>query len=201
VSGGSGSDVLAAPGGLVTVDGKDGLDTVVYTSGSTSVTILKDAGAASYSVSDWMGDHATLVNVERLQFSDQMVALDVDGIPGQAYRLYQAAFDRTPDKAGLGYWIAMMDGGQSLQHAADGFVTSQEFTSLYGANATDPQFVMALYQNVLHRAPDQAGYDFWVHAIQIASRAEVLGNFSESAENQVQVIGSIQNGIAYQHWG
>jgi hypothetical protein len=33
------------------------------------------------------------------------VALDVDGAAGQAYRLYQAAFDRAPDKNGLGYWI------------------------------------------------------------------------------------------------
>jgi hypothetical protein len=33
------------------------------------------------------------------------------------------------------------------------------------------------------------------------TRADVLANFSESAENQAQVIGSIQNGIDYQHWG
>jgi hypothetical protein len=152
-------------------------------------------------VSDALGDHVTLANVERLQFSDQMVALDIDGTAGQAYRLYQAAFDRAPDKAGLGYWISMMDQGVSLQQAADGFVNSPEFASLYGANATDAQFVTALYQNVLHRAPDQAGYDFWMHSIQIVSRAEVLTDFSESAENHAQLIGTIENGIAYQHWG
>jgi hypothetical protein len=33
------------------------------------------------------------------------------------------------------------------------------------------------------------------------TRADVLANFSESAENQAQVIGSIQNGIDYLHWG
>jgi hypothetical protein len=71
---------------------------------------------------------------------------------------------------------------------------------MVGANPTDAQFVDALYQNVLHRAPDAAGYDFWLHAIQVAPRAEVLVNFSESAENQAQVIGAIAHGIEFTPW-
>src|SRR5437764_432758 len=137
------------------------------------------------------------MKVERLQFSDQMVALDIDGDAGQAYGLYQAAFHRTPDKAGLGFWIEAMDQGHPLQEVANAFVTSQEFTNLYGANTTNAQFVTALYQNVLHRTPDQAGYDFWLQGLQTASRAQVLIDFSESAENQAQVSSSIQNGIGY----
>lgn len=202
VAGDSGRNLMAVPGGSVAVDGKGGLDTVVFSGSSTSYTIQKDAGDAGFTVSDAQGDHATLTNVERIQFSDQMVALDIDGTAGQAYRLYQAAFARTPDKVGLGFWIEGMDDkGVSLQEAANGFVTSQEFADKYGANTSDAQFIDALYQNVLHRTPDQSGYDFWLHAIQIAPRAEVLVDFSESAENQAQVIGSIQNGIGYQHWG
>ena len=42
--------------------------------------------------------------------------------------------------------------------------------------------------------------DFWMSSLQVVSRAEVLVNFSESAENQAQVVGSIQNGIDYVHW-
>ena len=51
----------------------------------------------------------TLVSVERLVFSDVTVALDLDGVGGQAYRIYKAAFDREPDSGGLGYWIAQME--------------------------------------------------------------------------------------------
>jgi hypothetical protein len=54
---------------------------------------------------------------------------------------------------------------------------------------------------VLHRAPDAAGYDFWTQALHTSSRADVLVGFSESAENQAQVIGAIQHGIDYLHWG
>jgi hypothetical protein len=182
------------------VTGQGGVDTLVYASARAGATIVNDG--ATVSVTDAAGNHATLSNVERLKFSDGMVALDVHGTAGEAYRLYQAAFDRTPDKAGLGYWIAAMDKGMTLTQAAAGFAGSAEFANLYGANASDTQFVQALYQNVLHRAGDSAGADFWLHALgSSVTRADVLANFSESAENQAQVIGSIQNGIDYLHWG
>jgi hypothetical protein len=146
------------------------------------------------------GSTTVLANVERLQFSDKTVALDIGGNAGESYRLYQAAFNRTPDKAGLGFWIDAMDGGQSLKDVAANFIGSAEFHQLYGDHPNDAQYVEALYQNVLHRAPDAAGYDFWLHALQLAPRAEVLVNFSESAENQTQVIGAIANGIEFTPW-
>lgn len=128
---------------------------------------------------------------------------DIDGVAGQAYRLYAAAFDRTPDPAGLGYWIDMMDKGVSLRAAAAGFTGSQEFIDLYGAHTSDAQFVDLLYQNTLHRAPDADGRQFWVDAMQLqgAQREELLAQFSESPENQAQVIGAIQDGIVFTPWG
>jgi hypothetical protein len=191
---------LAAVAGESKVTGQAGLDTLAYASARAGATIVNQG--TGFSVTDAAGNHATVSNVERLKFSDGMVALDVNGTAGQAYRLYQAAFDRTPDKAGLGYWIAMLDKGMDLAQAAAGFASSAEFANLYGAHPTDAQFVQALYQNVLHRAGDSAGADFWMHALQSSvSRADVLAHFSESAENQAQVVGSIQNGIDYLHWG
>ena len=191
---------LAAVSGESQVTGQGGVDTLVYASARAGATIVNEG--TTVSVTDAAGNHATLSNVERLKFSDGMVALDVHGTAGEAYRLYQAAFDRTPDKAGLGYWIDAMDKGMTLTQAAAGFAGSAEFANLYGANASDTQFAHALYQNVLHRAGDSAGADFWLHALESSvTRADVLAHFSESAENQTQVIGSIQNGIDYLHWG
>jgi len=198
IAGDTGNNALGVPAGVLALDGGAGFDTAVYTGSRASFTVAQDGNG--FSVTDSWGNHATLHNIERVQFGDGMVALDIDGTAGQAYRLYQAAFDRTPDKAGLGYWIEMLDHGQTLQDAARDFAASPEFTQLYGANVNDEQFVQALYQNVLHRPAEGAGYDFWVSSLQIVSRADVLVNFSESAENQAQVVGSIQNGIDYLHW-
>lgn len=198
IVGDAGNNALSVSAGIRALDGGAGLDTAVYSGACAGYTVAHDG--SGFSVSDAAGGHATLQNIERVQFGDGMVALDVDGSAGQAYRLYQAAFDRTPDKVGLGFWIDILDHGAPLKEAARDFVGSQEFKDLYGANLGDAQFVDALYQNVLHRPAEGAGFDFWMSSLQIVSRAEVLVNFSESAENWAQVVGSIQNGIDYVHW-
>mgnify|MGYP003942493579 CR=1 FL=1 len=94
-------------------------------------------------------------SVERLQFSDGTLALDTGSgqTAGEAYRLYQAAFNRTPDTAGLKYQTNALDSGYSLSTVAGNFIASPEFQRTYG-NVNDTQFITLLYQNVLHRAPD-----------------------------------------------
>lgn len=198
IVGGDGHDKLVAPAGNARLDGLDGLDTVLYDGSRAAYAIAKSG--SDVVVSNSSGTLTTLSNVERIKFSDQSVALDIDGNAGEAYRLYQAAFDRTPDKVGLGFWINALDNGIGLHEVAASFIGSGEFAHLYGADASDTQFVQALYANVLHRAPDASGYEFWTNTIHVTTRAEVLVAFSESAENQVQVVGSIQNGIEFTPW-
>lgn len=50
-----------------------------------------------------------LKNVERLNFKDGAVALDIGGNGGVAYRLYQAALNRAPDQAGFNYWVNVLN--------------------------------------------------------------------------------------------
>lgn len=197
--GGIGNDTLVGGKGNDSIDGGAGLDTGLYASARSNYVIAKNA--SSFTVKDSSGVNGTdsMMNVERLNFSDASVALDVNGIAGQAYRIYQAAFDRKPDLAGLGYWIADMDKGSSLTTVAAGFFQSREFQSLYGINPGTDALITLLYANVLHRTPDQAGLDYWRAELSSGhiTAAGVLASFSESQENQLQVIGSIQNGIDY----
>jgi hypothetical protein len=104
-----------------------------------------------------------------------------------------------PDKGGLGDWIYGMDNGMTLLDVSAGFVGSAEFKSVYGQNPTNAEVVTRFYQNVLHRDPEQGGYDYWMNQLQsgLQTRTQVLTGFSESPENQTQVIGVIQNGIEY----
>lgn len=141
----------------------------------------------------------------RLRFADTTVALDVDGIPGQAYRMYQAAFNRKPDLAGLGFHINTLDLGVSLVQLAQNFINSAEFANTYGA-LDNNAFVTLLYKNVLQRLPDEAGLKYWadhldgVGGIQ-STRAQVLQGFSESAENKALVLPAIAGGIQYTLFG
>lgn len=202
VVGAAGADTFHAGAGSQVIDGKGGLDTVVYDGASHLFTVNRDTGGATVTDVAGNGGSDTLRNIERLHFDDVSVGLDIGGTAGQAYRLYAAAFDRQPDQAGLGYWIHALDHGLGLQAAAGGFAASQEFASLYGAHTTDAQFVDLLYQNTLHRAPDAGGHAFWIDAMQIhhLPREELLVHFSESPENQAQVIGAIQHGIEFLQW-
>lgn len=135
----------------------------------------------------------------RLRFADTTLGLDIDGVAGSAYRLYRAAFDRRPDAAGLGYWINVMDGGTSLTTVAGGFIASDEFKALYGANPSNAELVNKLYEHVLHRAGDPAGIAYWTGVLdrRVATRAEVLAAFGESAEMKEMLADAIKGGITY----
>jgi len=100
-------------------------------------------------------------------------------------RLYQAAFHRTPDVAGLNYWVSERENGLSLEMISTAFLQSEEFKSYYGSAPTDSEYVNALYENTLGRAADAAGYDYWLNEIDndVINREQMLVSFSDSAEN------------------
>lgn len=180
-------------------DGMGGLDVAQYAGARANYTVKKEV--FGYSVTDKAGERDTLVNIERVQFGDKWLALDVNGVAGQVYRIYQAAFDRVPDAGGFAYWLDAMDKGYTLNQVANFFMGNKEFIDMYMADPSDANFINQLYAHVLHRAPDAAGQKWWIDNIHAASRAEVLAMFTESPENQAQVIGVIQNGIEYTPWG
>jgi len=142
-----------------------------------------------------------LAGVDRLQFSDKSLALPSEAIAAQAYRIYKAAFDRTPDFGGLGYWIEQMSLGASLQDVSRSFIESAEFYTTYGS-VDDRGFIELLYQNVLDRTPDYEGYYYWLNLIEEGKidRVGILASFSESAENISNVAPIISSGILYEPW-
>jgi hypothetical protein len=202
VHAGAGNDHIAGGLGDDYIDGGSGLDTVVYF-GPNDPLIVRTADG--FKVTDADGDGTdTLVSVERIQCGDGgMIALDVDagGVGGMAYRLYQAAFNRTPDGAGVGYWINAMDHGASLQTVAQNFIDSQEYKDAYGTGLSNHDIVTRYYENILHRAPEQGGLDFWTGALDKGvSLASVLAAISESQENIDGVAAVIGTGFEYTPW-
>lgn len=185
------------------LDGGGGVD-IAYFTGTHADYKITINNVSTKSVIDGIQNRDgqdTLINIERIGFSNGNIAYDIDGNAGQAYRIYQAAFDRKPDLAGLGGWIAELDKGTALQTVAKGFINSAEFQALYGSSPSNATFVDALYLNVLHRPGEKAGVDGWISSLNNGmSKEQVLVGFSESPENQKNVIGSIQNGIEYKEW-
>jgi len=199
-TGNGANNVFTIGAGSAAVDGKGGRDTAVYSGSSDNFVIERGIYGVTVRDTQGQGGLDNLINVERIKFDDTMVALDIDGNAGQIYRLYQAAYDRVPDQAGLKYWIDAMDtGNYTLNQIANLFIDQKETIEVYGADPSNRDFVYKLYNHVLHREPDAAGAQWWIERMnaQTVDRPEALAFFSEGFENQAQVIGNINNGIEY----
>lgn len=196
-----GNDVVYVSGREFSVNAGSGFDIVVT---DFSRSVLRDV-SRSDDIVHMLAQGADAWNMivmqtERVNFTDAVLAFDFEGNAGQAYRLYQAAFNRTPDEKGLGFWIREMDQGKgNVYWAASHFLGSDEFTQLYGTASTvsDETFISLLYRNVLKRDADAAGFKFWIEdgLKQGMSRDSVLVNFSDSSENKANVAGQIHDGI------
>jgi hypothetical protein len=199
ILGSSQNDLFISSDGNDKFIGNGGIDVVQMNGEKINYTVNNITGGFIVNDENKVDGTDTFFGISRIQFSDKITALDINGTAGQVYRLYQAAFDRLPDKGGLGDWIYGMDHGMTLLDVSAGFVGSDEFKSVYGLNPTNSEVVTRFYKNVLHRDPEQAGFDYWMNQIVSGSqtRTQVLTGFSESPENQLQVIGVIQNGIEY----
>jgi hypothetical protein len=205
ITGTSAADTLKPGVGNNGVDGGAGIDMAVYSGSRSNFTVAQEAWG--FGVTDKVGTngHDALINVERVQFDDGWLALDVDGSAGQIFRLYSAAFGREAEPFGLGYWIWRMDDGTTLQTVAKEFMTNQpEFDRMYGINPGDDVFITQLYQNVLHRAPDADGFQYWMNTLGHNSnpnkaevRAQMLIDFSDSLENVTLVAENVKHGLDY----
>jgi alpha-tubulin suppressor-like RCC1 family protein len=106
-------------------------------------------------------------------------------------RLYFATYDRIPDYEGMQFWVGELGRGRALASIGDVFATAPEFVSRYG-NLSNRDYVDRLYRNVLGRAADMAGIDFWT--AQLAggtTRGAMLTNFSESNEYKARVANAV----------
>lgn len=99
-------------------------------------------------------------------------------------KLYIAYYGRAADAAGQNYWANEMDNaGGSLNGIIDAFATAPEAQALYGSGTTVNERITVLYQNILGRAPEADGLDYW--AGEVAAGRLSLGNAALSILNGV----------------
>jgi hypothetical protein len=199
------NDNFVAKLGGQQINGNFGIDTVNYSGNKSEYLITVRENSKVTVVDTIAGRHHIndLSSIERLNFTNESVALDV-GLgqnAGVAFRLYHAALNRNPDLEGLGYWLSALDNGAAVKQIAKNFVFSPEFTDNFYGDGSNQTFVTALYNNVLDRAPDAGGFDYWLTALNNgADRESILLNFSESLENYANTLELVGAGIVYDPW-
>ncbi|MBC7800344.1 MAG: DUF4214 domain-containing protein [Gemmatimonadaceae bacterium] len=114
-----------------------------------------------------------------------------------ATRLYQAAFNRSPDAPGLAATSNALSNGAPIDTVANGFAQSGEFARAYGSLG-NTEFVRQLYLNVLKRAPDAAGSANWVDQLNRGeTRGHVLAGLADSNENRIATAGATHDAWVY----
>lgn len=150
------------------VAGGGGFDVLWLTGKRSDYVVTVDGDKAVVSGN---GFKTSVTGIERLNFITERGE--------QINRLYEAAWGGPADRAGFDYWLA---NGRPLAEIAQGLAAP-----LAG---DDEDFIQILYARALGRTPG-AEEVAW-HATTLAhgsSRADKLLEFSESPENQAQVVG------------
>lgn len=148
VTAGDGYDLLWGGAGDDALDGGAGVDTAMYSGAIANYSVTKNDG--SYTVSGPDGTD-TLVGIERLRFSDGLVALDTQcpngNDPGghlwQVAALIQAAFGRLPDAGELNRWTAQCDRSETMA------VLAQQMMNEYAAGMTSGEVIAHLYRQIV----------------------------------------------------
>lgn len=101
---------------------------------------------------------------EQPTVADITLAVGFGEADAEVLRLYHAFFDRQPDATGALYWIDLARSGTSITDIAFNFAKSREFGNKYDG-ASNTEFLQQVYQNVLGRQPDSAGFEYWLNLL------------------------------------
>ncbi|NDE78359.1 MAG: hypothetical protein EB047_04025, partial [Chitinophagaceae bacterium] len=78
------------------MNGQEGVDRIIFSGVKDQYVVSKVGENLWQSTSNKFGTYAELKNIERFVFSDGVIAVDLNGNAGKAYRVYKAAFARDP---------------------------------------------------------------------------------------------------------
>ena len=172
--GGAGNDAITLLDNGHAVDGGGGLDTVSLPGARSSFGITRNGDTFVLTAAGQGND--VLRHVELLKFTDATLSLEYNDV---VQALYVAYFGRAADFSGLANFqqqlanlnaphdfagvSAAYDTNAGIRALIDGFGSSDESKALYSGDTSS--FVTAIYKNVLSRAPDSEGLNFWVDAI------------------------------------
>ncbi len=106
-------------------------------------------------------------------------------------RLYQGAFSRVPEPAGLSHWTNYLRMGNSISAVSSLFVSSPEFLSLYSSNLVTAALIEAFYFNVLRREPSADEVNSLL-ALNLPAGV-LLSDFTESPEFKTNSLSQVNS--------
>lgn len=145
LEGGRGDDLLL---------GGSGIDTARFAARKADVSLQPMAGMDGWLVNALGEGRDRLTSIERLQFADTHIALDLDGHAGDVARVIGALFgpDALSDASLVGVGLKLRDGGMRIESLISAALQSPLF-ELAAGGLSDLHFVRHVYENVMGIAP------------------------------------------------
>jgi hypothetical protein len=106
----------------------------------------------NFAIAPLLGSKVGLFGANVTDNMDGMIQQESNFVSG----LYQTTLGRSPDTAGLTYWVQMLQDGFSRAAVAAQIWESPEHRALE---------VTQFYTTILHRAPDKGGLAFWTNTL------------------------------------
>ncbi len=194
--GSAGADVFSVRDGANRLDGAGGLDTLSYAMPRAAVQIARGTdGLLTVQRAPRQVD--TLKNIERIHFSDQALALDLNGHAGTVARILGAVFGpasvRNAEYVGIG--LKYLDGMKpdALMNLALNLVLGTGYS--VGAE------VSLLFNNLVGRAPSDTEAAHWVGEVAAGrytplSLAWLAADYELNLQN-IQLVGLAENGLPF----
>ena len=184
------NDTIKGQPGTDFFDGGLGIDTVVYNGPQERYSITKSGNR--YVVSEPTGSDDTdyLSNIERLQFSNGKVALDLGGNAGQAARLIGALLGPSfiKDKALAGVVIGLIDQDYSIESIANLGLNTSFYLALAGSTKHE-DFVNHVFRNVVGRPPEAIEQKTYVDMLNAGNSQAALAVMAAGTEFTASQIG------------
>ena len=193
-----GADRMTGLSGNDSLDGGSGIDTAVYASLRANYQVAKtEAGHTVTALSGSEGAD-TLVNVERLRFSDAKVALDLDGNAGNVARIIGAVFgaDAIANQDYVRIGLSYLDGGTGYEA-----LMQLAIDAALGGVSDPGAIVDLLYVNVIGNAPPEGARSEYMGMLEsgayTAGSLGVLAAATSFNEANINLTGLAQTGLEY----
>jgi Ca2+-binding RTX toxin-like protein len=184
------NDTFKGQPGIDFFDGGLGQDTLVYSGPIERYNIQKSGNR--YVVSEPTGSDDTdyLSNIERLQFSNGKLALDLDGNAGDAARLIGTLLGPSyvKDKALAGLVIGLLDQNYSSEAIASMGLGTSMYLGLAGSGSNEA-FVKHVFKNVVGRPPQEAELQTYVGMLSSGTSQAALAVMAADTEFTAEKIG------------
>ena len=140
----------------------------------------------------------TLASIERVQFTDISVALDLDGNAGKVAKILGAVFGyaEVSNEVYVGIGLYYIDGGMTYES-----LTQLAIDARLGAGASHGEVVQLLYRNVVGFGPSAADEGYFVSLLD--SKAYTVAGLGVLAADvdlnlaNIDLVGLSQTGLAY----